>query len=79
MLNHRFHIFVSDLLNRLFEEKAWNVWIHKVHDKSYSEFITSIHETPMPIEKMTDDEIKATILDSKSMLESFTPNNEGRG
>jgi len=75
----RFSEFVHDLLNTLYDDKIWDIWVHKVHDKSFNEFKESIQNESQPVKKMTDDEIKATILDSKSMLESFTPNTEGRG
>ena len=69
---------MHDLLNTLYEDKVWDIWVHKVHDKSFNEFKDSIENT-QPAKKITNDEIKATILNSKSMLESFAPKIEGRG
>lgn len=69
---------MHELLNTLYDEKVWDVWIHKVSDKSFNEFKDSISNN-QPAKRMTEDEIKATVLNSKSMLETFAPNTEERG
>ena len=72
----RFSAFVRELLDIYNEEQEhktlWDIWLHRVYDKSYPEFRQSIGvrdqaAAPSPVE------IASTIQDSKSILNAFVP------
>ena len=64
--------FVNDFFDFVREDNEWEFFLHKVYDKSWSEFSDSI--------KQSDDhkpiDLGATLLKSKNMLNNFTPEGE---
>ena len=65
--------FVNDFFNFVIEERKeksqWEFFLHKVYDKSWSEFSDDIvqAENQKPID------LGATLMKSKNMLNNFTP------
>lgn len=65
--------FVDDFFDFIIEERKekteWEFFLHKVYDKSWSEFSDSIKQSDNhePID------LGATLTKSKNMLENFTP------
>lgn len=62
--NGVFENFISDFFAFADKSECWEFFLHKVHDKSYNEFIESLK----PPEKMTVGEIETVIKNSQNML-----------
>lgn len=69
----RFLEWMTELFDDLIETKVWDVWIHKISDKTFDEFRKSLEITHEPTQKIDVDAIKATIESSKSILSDFSP------
>lgn len=64
-----FSQFVSTIWQIQDEEMQWQYFLAKVFDKSFEDF----KETMKPQQGMTQKEIKTTINDSMSMMNTFIP------
>lgn len=53
------------------EEILWNVWLHRVFDKSYSDFVSAANGTSA--QELSQDEIARIVNETKSMLAHFSP------
>lgn len=62
--------FVDDFFDFVNEDREWEFFLHKVYDKSWSEFSNDMK--PSKNQKPVD--LGATIVKSKNMLNNFTPN-----
>lgn len=65
----RFFYFVKKFVDTENEEKIYELWIHKVHDKTYQEF----KEQVMPANPQKPVNLGATIRESENILNSFVP------
>ena len=66
-----FFEWTVEFINAENDRQAWEVWLHKVFDKSFKEFQESVRENhPNWID---DEQIETTISDSKSILNTFNP------
>lgn len=70
----RFSEGVSEIYGFLNEDKEWEFFLHKVFDKSFEEFKSTVAAEP---QKMTSNDFETTISNSKSMLQGFNPNESG--
>lgn len=61
--------FISDFIDFVNKDNEWEFFLHKIYDKSWSEFSDSI--------KQSDDhepiDLGATLIKSKNILNNFTP------
>ena len=68
--------FVNDFFNFVIEERneksQWEFFLHKVYDKSWSEFSNDIEQS----ENQKPIDLGATLIKSKNMLNNFTPEGE---
>lgn len=64
----RFFEFVNELYELDNDTKAWEMYLHKVFDKSFTEFKESLR----PVEPMSKAKLEATINESKNILNGFT-------
>ena len=64
--------FVDDFIDFVKEDNEWEFFLHKVYDKSWSEFSDSIK----PSDNQEPIDLGATIKKSKNMLNNFTPEGE---
>lgn len=71
ILTGRLTDFILEFIDVHNDETMWDVWIHRVHDKSFEEFKNSCSSRQ---NFMSDDDLETTIKDSKSMLNNFIPN-----
>ena len=53
------------------ERVMWEIWLHRVHDKSYTEFVEIVDGSNQAIP--TDEETTCIVNDSISILEGFQP------
>ena len=62
--------FVDDFFDFINEDREWKFFLHKVYDKSWSEFSNEMKQS----ENQKQVDLGATIVKSKNMLNNFTPN-----
>lgn len=65
--------FINTLIEKNNEDLELKVWLHKVYDKSFSEFTSNIHSQSAHAETMDEEEAKTTIRKSYEMLSNFQP------
>ena len=65
---HRLSEFIYEVWSIHNEEEIYEIWLHKVDDKSYQDFRDSLIP-PKPVNK---DEVAKTIEDSTNILKGFT-------
>lgn len=67
--------FVSEvvtLYNEEYKEKTlWEMWLHRVYDKSFAEFVETVEGTKKAAP--TQEEIKTIVTETKAMLNGFAP------
>ena len=62
--------FVDDFFDFINKDREWEFFLHKVYDKSWSEFSNEMKQS----ENQKPVDLGATIVKSKNMLNNFTPN-----
>ena len=76
----RFDEFVAKFvrtINEEREEKAnWDVWLHKIYEGTYQEFLEGI-ENSKHDRTMTEDTILETVQYSMNILNNFSPDEGG--
>lgn len=65
--------FIDTLIEKNNEDLELKIWLHKVYDKSFSEFTSNIHSQGAHTEAMDEEEAKTTIRKSYEMLSNFQP------
>ena len=65
---HRLSEFIYEVWSIHNEEEIYEIWLHKVDDKSYQDFRDSLIP-PKPVNK---EEVAKTIEDSTNILKGFT-------
>ena len=77
---NRFDEFVREFVKTINQEKEdkldWEFWLHKVWEGTFKEFKDSI-ATNTQNQTMTKETIAETVNSSISILNNFTPQNEG--
>lgn len=67
--------FVNELIKIRNEENEnqtlWELWLHKVYDKTYANFLNEVHPQKDTGEKLSDDVVKATINESMGIINGF--------
>ena len=61
--------FVDDFFDFINEDREWEFFLHKVYDKSWSEFSNNMKQS----ENQKPIDLGATLVKSKNMLSNFTP------
>ena len=76
ILTKSLNSFVDDFFDFVIEERKekteWEFFLHKVYDKSWSEFSDSIKQS----DNREPIDLGATLLKSKNILNNFTPEGE---
>ena len=67
--------FIQAFYEQKKEDDRWELYLHKVWDKTYSEFCEAL-QTSQDLQAMSDDDIEATIKKSMNILGNFTPEQE---
>ena len=62
--------FVDDFFDFINKDREWEFFLHKVYDKSWSEFSNEMKQS----ENQKQVDLGDTIVKSKNMLNNFTPN-----
>ena len=69
ILTNSLNNFVDDFFDFINEDREWEFFLHKVYDKSWSEFSYDIEQS----ENQKPIDLGATLMKSKTMLNNFTP------
>ena len=72
ILTNSLNNYVDDFFGFINEDREWEFFLHKVYDKSWSEFSKEIEQS----ENQKPVDLGATIVKSKNMLNNFTPEGE---
>lgn len=71
--------FVEWLVKRYNDEQRekviWEIWLHRVFDKSYPDFVESIDTQRK--ETATQEEVQAILAESENILNSVRPIDDG--
>lgn len=71
----RFCEFIKTFCDQKIEDDRWEYFLHKVWDKSYSEFCEALQVT-QDLQEMSDDVMEATVKKSMDILGNFNPYQE---
>lgn len=67
--------FVEGLVKRYNDEQRekvlWEIWLHRIFDQSYTDFVNSLD--PEKNAASTEEEIENIVSDSESILNAFLP------
>ena len=69
ILTNSLNNFVDDFFDFINEDREWEFFLHKVYDKSWSEFSNDMKQS----ENQKPIDLGATLVKSKNMLSNFTP------
>ena len=69
----RFCDFIHTFSEQKLEDDRWEVYLHKVFDKSYTEFCESLQSIDN-VEAMSEDDMETTVRKSMDILNNFNPN-----
>lgn len=69
--NGDFFDWVIEFINAENDRQIWEMWLHKIFDKSFEEFRNSIIETQP--DEMDKEQLETTFNHSKSILNDFIP------
>lgn len=71
----RFCEFIRTFSDQVEEDIRWEIYLHKVWDKSYSEFCEGLQVT-QDQQEMSDAFVEATMKKSMNILGNFNPQKE---
>jgi len=73
ILTHRLSEFVDKVIELYNEERKeemlWELWLYRVHDKSYADFVASVDGSKA--DKPTEQETAEIVKESRGILEGF--------
>ena len=72
ILTNSLNNYVDAFFGFINEDREWEFFLHKVYDKSWSEFSKEIEQS----ENQKPVDLGATLVKSKNMLNNFTPEGE---
>lgn len=68
----RFLDFILEFFESKLENELWEIWLHKVYDKSFEDFKEdAIHKIESP--KVAKRQVEATVKESLNILDGFKP------
>ena len=71
----RFCEFIGTFNTQVEEDTRWEIYLHKVWDKSYAEFCGCLQVT-QDQQEMSDEYMEATVKKSMGILGNFNPEKE---
>ena len=71
----RFCEFINVLCEQKIEDDRWELYLHKVWDKSFAEFNESLNVTQAQVQ-MSEFEVETTVKKSMDILGNFNPEPE---
>lgn len=77
ILTRRFTEFVCELLKirneEMIDQARWEVWLHKVFDMEFSEYLSRLNDGASQEEIPSDDVLENTVRDSMGIINGFCP------
>jgi hypothetical protein len=67
--------FIDEIFKIEDERKTWEFYLHKVHDKSFDDFVSSIRSNRN--NEISTEELGTTVKESASILAGFIPTERG--
>ena len=67
--------FIQAFIEQKTEDERWEYFLHKVWDKTYSEFCEAL-QTSQDLQQMSDEDIEMTVKKSMNILGNFNPDQE---
>lgn len=67
--------FIHAFIEQKTEDEKWEYFLHKVWDKSYSEFCVAL-QTSQDLHEMSEEDIETTVKKSMEILGNFNPEQE---
>jgi 3-methyladenine DNA glycosylase Tag len=74
----RFCEFIQAFHDQKMEDDRWEFYLHRVWDKSYTEFCDSM-QMSQALQSMSDIDMETTVKKSMDILGNFNPNQEEGG
>ena len=72
--SNQFNDFIMTLNTKYIEDLEYELWLHKVYDKSFEEFKKDISiSRDAQAGYMNEENVKATVKKSNEILSNFTP------
>ena len=72
--SNQFNDFIMTLNTKYIEDLEYDLWLHKVYDKSFEEFKKDISiSRDAQAGYMNEEDVKATVKKSNEILSNFTP------
>ena len=69
IITNSLNSFIDDFIDFVKEDNEWEFFLHKIYDKSWSEFRSSIKQS----DNQEPIDLGATLVKSKNILNNFTP------
>ena len=69
ILTNSLNNFIINFIDFVKEDNEWEFFLHKIYDKSWSEFRSSIKQS----DNQEPIDLGATLVKSKNILNNFTP------
>jgi hypothetical protein len=77
ILSRRLTEFVREITaiknEEMIDQARWDVWLHKVFDMEFSEYLSKLNDVAKAQEVPKDAELEATVKDSLGILNGFCP------
>lgn len=64
--------FVLNFIDKDNEERVYDIWLHKVHDKTYEDFKNEVM-TQSKVQATTKEEMSVVVNKNMNLLEDFKP------
>ena len=72
--SNQFNDFIVTLNTKYIEDLEYDLWLHKVYDKSFEEFKKDISiSRDAQAGYMNEEDVKATVKKSNEIFSNFTP------
>lgn len=71
----RFCEFINTFCEQKIEDDRWEYFLHKVWDKTYTEFC-EVLQVSQDLQEMSDEDMEATVKKSMDILGNFNPHQE---
>ena len=66
------HEFLHIKNEEMEENTMWELWLHRVHDMSFDEFVRKAKTAAAEPETLENETIESIIADSRNILDGFT-------